>query len=110
MRWYGHVIRLPEETPAKLALKEARRKVKKLRGGQTTTWLAVLEKDLDALSLTLDRATELAFDRDAWRGVVWKTRAPCAIRTSCVTEERVGKKKASREVGIFYFLIAYFIN
>ena len=78
MRWYGHVIRLPEEAPAKLALQEARRKVKKLRGGQTTKWLAVLEKDLDALGLTLDGATELAYDRNAWRGVVWRTRAPCA--------------------------------
>ena len=55
-----------------------RRKVKKLRGGQTTTWLAVLERDLDALGLTLDGATELANDRDTWRGVVWRTRAPCA--------------------------------
>ena len=64
--------------PAKLALQEARRKVKKLRGGQTTTWLAVLEKDLNALGLTLDGATELANDRDAWREVVWRTRAPCA--------------------------------
>ena len=81
MRWYGHVIRLPEEAPAKLALQEARRKVKKLRGVQSTTWLAVLEKDLDTLGLTLDGATEIAYDRDAWRGVVWKTRAPraCAL-------------------------------
>ena len=44
MRWYGHVIRLPEEAPAKLALQEAGRKVKKLRGGKTTTWFAVLQK------------------------------------------------------------------
>ena len=77
-RWYGHVIRLPAEAPAKLALQEARRKVKKLRGGQTTTWLAVLEKDLNTLGLTLHGATELAYDRDAWRGIVWKTRVPCA--------------------------------
>ena len=26
------------------------------------------------LGLTLDGATELAYDRDAWRGVVWRTR------------------------------------
>ena len=37
LRWYGHAMRLPEETPAKMALQEAYRKVKKLRGGQTTT-------------------------------------------------------------------------
>ena len=78
MRWYDHVIRLPKEATAKLALQEARRKVKKLRGGQATTWLSVLEKELDTLGLTLDGATELADDRDAWRRVVWRTRGPCA--------------------------------
>ena len=67
LRSYGHAIRLPEETPAKIALKEAYRKVKKLRGGQTTTWISVLKKDLSTLGLTIEGATQLALDRDEWR-------------------------------------------
>ena len=32
MKWYGHLLRLNEKTPARLALKEAERKVKKPKG------------------------------------------------------------------------------
>ena len=71
-------MRLPEETPAKMALQEAYRKVKKLRGGQTTTWISVLERDLSTLGLTIEGATQLVLDRNEWRKVVWKSRAPCA--------------------------------
>ena len=78
LRWYGHAMRLPEETPAKMALQEVYRKVKKLRGGQTTTWISVLERDLSTLGLTVEGASKLALDRDEWRKVVWQSRAPCA--------------------------------
>ena len=71
-------MRLPEEISAKLALQEAHRKVKKLRGGQTTTWISVLEKDFSTLGLTIEGATHLALDRNEWRKVVWQSRAPCA--------------------------------
>ena len=57
--WYGHTMRLPEEPPSKTALKEAYRKLKKTSGGQTTTWISVLEKDLGTLWLTLEGATQL---------------------------------------------------
>ena len=66
-------MRLPEETPAKMALQEAYRKVKKLRGGQTTTWISVLERDLSTLGLTVEGAIQLALDRDEWRKVVWQS-------------------------------------
>ena len=32
MKWLGHMLRLPENTPAKLALKESLRPVKRRRG------------------------------------------------------------------------------
>ena len=37
MEWYGHLLRLNEKTPARLALKEAERKEKKPKGGQKMT-------------------------------------------------------------------------
>ena len=75
LQCYGHAMRLPEETPAKIALQEVYSKVKKLRGGQTTTWISVLEKDLSTLGLTIEGDTQLALDRDEWRKVVWQSRA-----------------------------------
>ena len=32
MKWYGHLLRLNEETPARLVLKEAARKINKPKG------------------------------------------------------------------------------
>ena len=71
-------MRLHSETPAKQALEEARRSLKKLKGGQTTTWMKTLEKDLKGLDMTIDEATEKAENRKEWKKVVWKTRAPRA--------------------------------
>ena len=78
IRWFGHAVRLHSETPAKQALEEARRSVKKLKGGQTTTWMKTLEKDLKGLDMTIDEATEKAKNRKEWKIVVGKTRAPRA--------------------------------
>ena len=68
-------MQLSEDTPAKIALREAYRKVKKLRGGQATTWISDLEKDLSTLGLTVEGITQLVLDRDKWRKVVWQSRA-----------------------------------
>ena len=81
LRWYGHVERLHEETPAKQALAEARRKVRKPRGGQTSTWLKVLEKDLKGLNITTKEAEKIAKDRKEWKKTVWRSRAPRVIDT-----------------------------
>ena len=78
VKWYGHVIRMPDETPAKVALQEAQRRVKKPRGGQTTTWLATIQKDLQKQNLTLEDANTLALDRTEWRRVSRMSGAPCA--------------------------------
>ena len=39
LQWFGHLIRLPEDAPAKQALYAAQKQTKKPRGGQKTTWL-----------------------------------------------------------------------
>ena len=45
---FGHVIRLPDDVPAKLALNEYRNpRAKKSRGGQKLTWLKVKPLDID---------------------------------------------------------------
>ena len=47
LSWYGHLCRLNEETPSQAALKHIRtnNNMKKMLGGQKTTWIKTLEKD-----------------------------------------------------------------
>ncbi len=45
LSWLGHMLRLPEQTPAKQALYAAVRPVKKPRGTPKLTWLGLINKD-----------------------------------------------------------------
>ena len=46
LRWYGHIQRLADNTPARQALKEELRPVKKPQGRPTTTWLKLVRNNL----------------------------------------------------------------
>ena len=47
LNWLGYLIRLSPETPARISLYEALRTTKRKRGKAKTTWLKVIEKDLN---------------------------------------------------------------
>ena len=49
LTWYGHLLRLPEHTPAKKSLKEAKTRYKKPKCGQILTWVKQIEKDLEKI-------------------------------------------------------------
>ena len=53
LNWYGHLLRLPDETSAKAALKEARSYAPKPRGGQRLTWLKLIDKDLENIMVVV---------------------------------------------------------
>ena len=72
LTFFGHVCRLDERTPARIALNEALRPVKRSRGGKQTTYLSTIKKDLKKLQLTIDQARKLAVDRDSWRKALCK--------------------------------------
>ena len=74
LRWFGHLVRLPEGAPAKLALKEAERDAPMPRGRRKTIWLEVMKKQLTTLEFTYTQAKSCAQDRDYWRQLCWKTR------------------------------------
>ena len=59
LSWYEHLIRLSEETPAKKAFDEVKRKVKKPKGGQTITWIKLIEKDLKDLKRFVQKEEDL---------------------------------------------------
>ena len=68
IKWFGHLQRLPKETPARLAYEEITQKpVKKLKGGQPLTWLKTIERDLHSINLTLNKASKIAQDRDKYQ-------------------------------------------
>lgn len=46
LSWFGHLLRLPSDTPAKQALYESVRKVKKPPGRPQLTWIALMKKEL----------------------------------------------------------------
>ena len=68
--WYGHTQRLPNETPAKSVINyiEQNSDVTKLRGGQTTAWLKLLEKDLEEIRQHPDEnINQFLWNRSTWR-------------------------------------------
>ena len=81
IRWYGHLQRLPDETPAKQALHESLRPTKRPPGRPPTNWLKQVRKDITTQNIEQseeqykqmtdiefhEHMREKAQDRDNWR-------------------------------------------
>ena len=61
------MLRLPEGTPAKLAVKEHLKKVKSNRGRPKQTWIKLINKDLKPINKTVDEVTENDYERKEWK-------------------------------------------
>ena len=70
LNWLGHMLRLPEGTPAKLAFKEHLKKAKGNRGRPKHTWITQINKDLKAINKTVDELTENDYERKEWEKTV----------------------------------------
>ena len=71
MKWYGHLLKLNEKAPARQALKEVERKVKKPKGGQKLTWMDLIGKDLEEYKILRCEVETLAQDKTAWRNLIF---------------------------------------
>ena len=69
MKWYGHLLRLNKKTPARLALKEAEREVKKPKG-QKLTWIKLIGMELEEYEIPRCEAENLAQEKSAWRNLI----------------------------------------
>ncbi len=73
LRFFGHLHRMDASVPARIALDEANRKVRKPKGGQKTTWIKMMEKDLNLPTDTklkpvrFQQILDLTQDRTMWR-------------------------------------------
>ena len=75
LTWYGHLFRLPEETPAKKALREAQNHQKKPRGGQKQTLLNLIAKDLEKIKVVVSGGGH--FDTNYDVTIYFELLAPC---------------------------------
>ena len=82
LRWYGHLLRLNEDVPARKALVEAERKVRKSNGGQKLTWIKQIEKDLLEKGISIKGVGDLAQDREMWREMM-SCRKPASVGGNC---------------------------
>ena len=67
LSWFGHLMRLSDDTPAKLALSHAlHHHITRPRGRQATTWITMMSKRMEDYGSDWKKATTLAQDRAAW--------------------------------------------
>ena len=74
LRWFGHLVRLPDGAPAKQALKEAERLCPMPRGRRRTIWLDIMKKQLLTHGMNFEQAKSYAQDREYWRALCYETR------------------------------------
>ena len=71
LRWLGHVVRLPNETPVKKALNYAMQTYKRCKGRPQTTWINMMTKQIkDELNLTWEEISIKAMNREEWRTLI----------------------------------------
>lgn len=70
MRWFGHLVRLHEDSPAQRAFAYARKPIMLPRGKPKTTWLKSMTNQLQEYGLSLDEAILKAQDRGVWRSLI----------------------------------------
>ena len=77
LKWFGHLCRLPENTPAKKALKESIKPYKKIKGGQRLTWIKIIKRDFNNKSM--QHVMEMAQDRGKYRKLVFRAMSTASV-------------------------------
>ena len=67
IRWLGHALRLPEDSPCKQAIQEYKRPVNKPRGRPITTCYDQVLKELSEKHVDINKLEEFANNRSGWR-------------------------------------------
>jgi len=74
LQWFGHLMRVPEDTNARRALTESLRTVKKPRGKAKCNWIKTINDDLVQLdpsqNIESSDTYKLTSDRNLWRKTV----------------------------------------
>lgn len=72
LRWYGHLMRLPTEVPAKRAVTESNIKVRRPPGRPPLTWKKQMENQLQEMGVKTDEENirALTSDRNTWKALI----------------------------------------
>ena len=70
IRWLGHALRLPRDTPCRQAIDEVNRTTLKPRGHPITTWFSIVKKELTEKGIDINNIETLAENRNKWRTIV----------------------------------------
>ena len=68
-RWYGNVLRMPENRPPKQT-KKWNAEGSRRRGRLKVTWRRTVQREMRLKNLTKDEISSLAEDRSAWGSLV----------------------------------------
>jgi len=82
LRWFGHLLRMPTSTPARIVydFDPKAHGWSRPRGRPQTRWKDSLDKFLVMANIAVDEASHLAADRSAWRSQVAKLSTPHPMR------------------------------
>ena len=69
LSWFGHLTRLSDTTPTKIALQNVLKPFNQPQGRPPTTWISSMQRLFNEMGLTWEEATEAALDRDTWRNI-----------------------------------------
>lgn len=69
LRWYGHLIRLPVNSPARKAYEICKLPTKRPKGRHTLTWMSMMKTQLQNINLTINKAEETAMDKIKWKQI-----------------------------------------
>ena len=73
LTWFGHLMRMHKDVPARKALAFAQQFYHRSRGRPKTTWIKSFEKILtDEMNLTWNEAEEKAQDRKTWKQLIYQ--------------------------------------
>ena len=77
LSWFGHLMRLPAETPARVAFEEALKPARRRQGRPRTIWTNVIQKDLNTAKIEIEltatdaipKLIELCKERDDYKSL-----------------------------------------
>ena len=75
LSWFGHLQRLDNNAPAKLAFAEIRKPTKRVSGRPITTWLSTITKDFEKIGKTLQTAIDSARDKEEYSELMGRVMA-----------------------------------
>ena len=76
-KFAGHILRLPSDRPASIAINWRPQGGKRRRGRPRKSWQGTFREDLDDMGIVWEDVREIAGNRDQWRNLV----AQCSDRS-----------------------------